>query len=456
MFDAIIIGIGQAGPALAARCASEGLNTAIIERHKFGGTCVNTGCTPTKAMVASARAAHMARRGDEFGVEIDGDIRVDFKKVQARKDRLVKESSEGVESWLKKTENLTVIEGHARFVDNHTITVNDQQLKAEKIFINVGGRAFIPSGFDSVDYLTNASVMDLDTLPDHLIIVGGSYVGLEFGQMFRRFGSKVTIIERGPRLIGKEDEEISNAIHDMLQEEGIQFRFNAECIGASGEGNDITVNIDCEQGPPTVTGSHLLLATGRQPNTDDLGLENTDIETDENGFIKTDDVLKTDAEHIWALGDCNGKGAFTHTAYNDFEIVAANLFNNDPRKVSDRILCYALYTDPPLARIGMNEEQARQSGRNILVGYREMARIARAKERSEKTGFIRILVDADTDKILGATIFGINGDEIIHSLLDVMYADKPYTVISRAIHIHPTISELIPTILQNLEPLDES
>lgn len=452
-FDAIVIGTGQAGPALAARCASEGLKTAVIERHRFGGTCVNTGCTPTKAMVASARAIHMARRGDEFGFEIEGDIRVDFSKIQARKDKLVKESSEGIESWLKETDNLTVFEGHARFIDNHTIGVNNQKLKAEKIFINTGGRAIVPSGFESVDYLTNSSIMDLDQLPNHLIIIGGSYVGLEFGQMFRRFGSGVTIIEKDSHLIEKEDEKTSDAIQEMLEDEGIRFRLNAECIGASGEGKNIVVDVDCEQESPTITGSHLLLAVGRKPNTDDLGLENTDIKTDDNGFIKTDDYLKTDAENIWALGDCNGKGAFTHTAYNDFEIVAANLFDDDPRKVSDRIMCYALYTDPPLARIGMNEEQARKSGKKILVGYKEMSRIARTKERSEITGFIKILVDADTDKIVGAAILGINGDEIIHSLLDIMYADQPYNVIQRAVHIHPTISELIPTVFGDLEPL---
>lgn len=453
MFDAIIIGTGQAGPSLATRCASEGLKTAIIERQRFGGTCVNTGCTPTKAMVASARAIYMARRGAEFGFEVDSDIRVDMKRIKARKDAIVKQSTEGIEEWLKGTDQLTVIEGHARFIDNHTVRVNNQDLKAEKIFINAGGRAFIPSSFDDVDYLTNSSIMDLDTLPEHLIIVGGSYVGLEFAQMFRRFGSEVTIIEKEPRLIGKEDEETSDAIRDMLEEEGIHFSLNAECIGGSDEGEKIKVNVDCERGSPTVIGSHLLLAVGRKPNTDDLGLENTDIKTDDKGFIKTDDFLKTDAENIWALGDCNGKGAFTHTSYNDFEIVAANLFDNDPRKVSDRIRCYALYTDPPLARVGMNEEEARKSGKDILIGTREMAQIARAKERSEKTGFIKILVDADTKKILGATIFGIDGDEIVHSILDVMYTDQPSTVISRAVHIHPTITELIPTILGDLEPL---
>jgi pyruvate/2-oxoglutarate dehydrogenase complex dihydrolipoamide dehydrogenase (E3) component len=453
-FDAIIIGTGQAGPSLAARCAAEGLNTAIIERDKFGGTCVNTGCTPTKAMVASARAAHMARRGSDFGVQVDGEIRVDMKKVKARKDKLVKNSTEGVESWLRQTENLTVIQGHARFIDNHSLKVGERELQAEKIFINVGGRAFVPKGFEKADYLTNAGMMELDELPEHLIIIGGSYIGLEFGQMFRRFGSKVTVIERNSRLISREDEETSKTVQGFLEKEGIEFRFNAECLGARTENDVTTVTLDCKEGSPEVSGSHLLLAVGRVPNTDDFGLQHTSIETNSRGFIETDDELKTNVKGVWALGDCNGKGAFTHTAYNDYEIVAANLFEDDPRRVSDRILCYALYTDPSLSHIGMYEHEVRQTDRNVLIGYREMSRIARAKERGETQGFIKILVDADSEEILGATIVGIDGDEIIHSLLDVMYAEKPYTVISRAVHIHPTISELIPTILQNLEPLE--
>lgn len=454
IFDAIVIGTGQAGPSLAARCAEEGLKTAVIERDKFGGTCVNTGCTPTKAMVASARAIHMARRGDEFGFSVKGGVTVDIKKVKARKDALVKQSTEGVEAWMKGTGNLTVIEGHARFTGNHTIRVNDRDLKAERIFINVGGRAFIPDGFEDSGYLTNSGMMELDELPEHLIIVGGSYIGLEFGQMFRRFGSKVTIIERGPHLIGKESKETSKAIRAMLEEEGVTFRFEAECLGATSINGEVITDLDCKKGAPQVKGSHLLLATGRTPNTDDLGLEHTGISTDKRGYIRTNDSLETDAPGIRAVGDCNGKGAFTHTAYNDFEIVAANLFDNDPRNVSDRYLCYALYTDPSLSRIGMNEEQARNSGKNVLVGYRKMSKIARAKERGETTGFIKIFVDADTKNILGATILGIDGDEIIHSLLDIMYSGKPYTVIQRAVHIHPTVSELIPTILGSLKPLD--
>lgn len=452
-YDAIIIGTGQAGPSLAARCAEEGLKTAIIERHLFGGTCVNTGCTPTKALVASARAAHMANRMDDFGISIDGPVTVDMEKVKARKDAIVKESTEGVESWLKKTENLTVYEEHARFVEPKVLSVGDERLTADKIFMNVGGRAFIPPGFEEVDYLTNSSMMELDAVPEHLIVVGGGYIGLEFGQMYRRFGSKVTIIEQGERLLPKEDEDISQAIQTILEDEGVAFRLNAECLGGTNQNGKVVIDVDCTEGPPEIKGSHLLLATGRRPNTDDLGLDNTEIETDDRGFFEVDDQLQTTSEGVWALGDCNGEGAFTHTAYNDFEIVAANLFDDDPRRVSDRIMCYGLFIDPALGRVGMTEAQARTSDRNVLMGKRSMDRIARAKEKGETKGFMKILIDADTGKILGAAILGIEGDEIIHSIMDIMYADEPYTTIKRAVHIHPTVSELIPTMLGNLEPL---
>jgi pyruvate/2-oxoglutarate dehydrogenase complex dihydrolipoamide dehydrogenase (E3) component len=453
-YDSIVIGTGQAGPSLAARCAEEGLKTAIIERHLFGGTCVNTGCTPTKALVASARAAYMANRMDDFGVSIDGSVTVDMEKVKARKDAIVKQSTEGVESWLKNTENLTVYEEHARFEEPKLLSVGNEQLTADKIFVNVGGRAFIPPGFEEVDYLTNSSIMELDKVPEHLIIVGGGYIGLEFGQMYRRFGSEVTIIEQGNRLLPKEDEDISEAIRNILEEEGVTFRFNADCIGGSRKNGKVIVEVDCNEGPPEVEGSHLLLATGRRPNTDDLGLENTEIETDERGFIQVDDQLRTTLEGVWALGDCNGEGAFTHTAYNDFEIVAANLFDDEPRRVSERIMCYGLFIDPALGRAGMTEAQAKASDTNVLIGKRSMDRIARAKEKGETKGFMKILIDGDTDKILGAAILGIEGDEIIHSILDIMYADEPYTTIRDAVHIHPTVSELIPTMLENLKPLN--
>ncbi len=452
-FDAIIIGTGQAGPSLAARLAASGMQTAIVERDKFGGTCVNTGCTPTKALVASARTAFIARRSEDFGVHVNGPVTVDMKTVKARKDAIVRQSNEGVENWLKHTENLTVYEGHARFVEPYTLQVGETLLKSERIFINVGGRASVPPGFEGVSYFTNASIMDVDFLPEHLIIVGGSYIGLEFGQMYRRFGSEVTIVERGDSLLRREDPDVSAEVQKILEAEGIRFRLKATCLGARQEEGKILVNVDCTAGDKEIKGSHLLIATGRKPNTDDLGLNLAGIEVDEKGFIKVDDKLQTNVPGVWALGDVNGKGAFTHTAYNDFEIVAANILDHNPRKVSDRITCYALYIDPALARIGLTEAEARQSGKNVLMATRPMQRIARAREKGETNGFMKILVDGDTKKILGATILGIEGDEIIHSLLDIMYADMPYTTIQNAVHIHPTVSELIPTTLADLEPL---
>jgi len=452
--DAIIIGTGQAGPSLAFELAGQGWNVAVIEKKYFGGTCVNDGCTPTKALVASAKAAHMARRSADYGVSIAGDISINMKKVKARKDALVEASRNGLGEALESTENITVYKGHARFSAPKTVQVNDHELTADKIFINVGGHPFVPPGFEEVDYLTNTTMMDVDFVPEHLLVVGGSYIGLEFAQMYRRFGSEVTVIEMKDRVIGREDKDVSDAVQEILEKEGIHFRLQAECMTGKRHGDKIVVDVECEEGPPEVEGTHLLLATGRKPNTADLGLDKAGIETDERGFIKTDDTLQTNVEGIWAMGDCNGKGAFTHTAYNDYEIVSANLLHHDPRKVSDRIMCYALYTDPPLARIGMSENQVRESGRKALIGFRPMAKIARAKEKGETEGFVKILVDAETKHILGATILGVGGDEVIHALLDIMYAKAPYTVMQRAVHIHPTVSELLPTILGNLEPLE--
>ncbi len=452
-FDAIIIGTGQAGPSLAVRLANEGKQVAIIERKLFGGTCVNNGCTPTKSLVASARAAYMARRGEDFGVQISGEISVDMKKVKLRKDEIVRQSTQGVENWLKGTENLEVFEGHARFDSENVISVGDDKLEAEQIFINVGGRAIHLPGFEGIDHYTNSNIMDIDFLPEHLIIVGGSYIGLEFGQMYRRFGSKVTIIEMGPRLIGREDEDVSSSVLGILEKEGINIRLNAKCISGSKEDGKIVIDVDCDYGDRRVSGSHLLMAVGRQPNTDDLGLENAGVQKNARGYITVNDTLQTNVPGIYALGDCNGKGAFTHTSYNDFEIVAANLLENDPRKTSDRLTCYGLFIDPPLGRIGMSETEARKSGLNVLRGFRPMTKISRAKEKGETQGFMKILVDADSKQILGATILGIGGDEVIHSIIDIMYAKAPYTVIQRAVHIHPTVSELIPTMLGELKPL---
>ena len=453
-FDAIIIGTGQAGPSLAGRFSAAGKSVAIIERGKFGGTCVNTGCIPTKTMVASAYAAHIARRGDEYGFAVNGDVHVDMKRVKARKDAVSGRSNKGVEELLRGLKNCAVIQGHARFQSSYTVVVNDELLQAEKIYINVGGRASVPEmpGVHDVPFLTNSSMMDVDFLPEHLVIVGGSYVGLEFAQMYRRFGSEVTIVEMGPRLIGREDEDVSQTVREILEAEGVGIRLNAKCISLAKQNAGVVVRVDCHEGAPEVSGTHVLLAVGRIPNTGDLGLDRAGVAVDDRGYIVVDDQLQTNVPGIWALGDCNGRGAFTHTSYNDYEIVADNLFNHDHRRVSDRIQAYALYIDPPLGRCGMTDDEIRKSGRRARVANYPMSRVSRAFEKAETQGFIKITVDAETKQILGAAILGTGGDEVIHVLLDVMYAKAPYTVIQRAMHIHPTVAEYLPTILSKLEP----
>ncbi|HDR9228371.1 TPA: FAD-containing oxidoreductase [Burkholderia vietnamiensis] len=454
-FDAIVIGTGQAGPPLAARLAGAGMKVAIVERGRFGGTCVNTGCIPTKTLIASAYAAHLARRAHEYGVSA-GPVSVDMKAVKARKDAIAGRSNHGVEQWVRGLDHTTVLQGHARFEQADTVRVGDALLQAERIFINVGGRAQIPPipGLDTVPYLTNSTMMDVDFVPEHLVIVGGSYIGLEFGQMYRRFGARVTIVEKGPRLIQREDDDVSQAVQDILAGEGIDVQLGANCLRARRDGEHVVVGLDCDGGGREVAGSHLLLAVGRVPNTDDLGLERAGVATDSRGYIAVDEQLRTNVPGIWALGDCNGRGAFTHTAYNDYEIVAANLLDDDPRKVSDRIPAYALYIDPPLGRVGMTLAQARQTGRRLLVGTRPMTRVGRAVEKGESLGFMKVIVDADDHALLGASILGVTGDEVVHGLLDVMAARAPYTTISRAMHIHPTVSELVPTLLQDLHPVE--
>lgn len=455
-FDAIIIGAGQAGTPLAGRLSAAGMKVALIERELVGGTCVNTGCTPTKAMVASAYAAHLSRRAGDYGVNIGGGIAVDMKAVKARKDKIAGASRNGLEGWIAGMENCTLLRGHARFESANTVRVGDDLLTAERIFLNVGGRANVPDmpGVQDIPYLTNSSMMGIDFLPRHLVVVGGSYIGLEFAQMFRRFGSEVTIVEKGPRLIGREDEDTSRAIREILENEGIGLRLSAECISFSRQSDGICVHVDCDSGDRDVLGSHVLLAIGRRPNTDDLGLDKAGIATDAKGYVTVDDQLRTNVPGIWALGDCNGKGAFTHTSYNDFEIVAANLLDNDPRRVSDRIEAYALYVDPPLGRAGMTEAAVRKSGRRALVGVRPMTRVGRAVEKGEAQGFMKILVDADSNEILGCAVLGPGGDEAVHCVLDLMYAKAPVSVLQRAVHIHPNVSELLPTIAQELKPLD--
>jgi len=450
-YDAIVIGTGQAGPPLTRRLVAAGQRVAIVERKLFGGTCVNTGCIPTKTMVASAYAAHMAKRGADFGVVIDGRVSVDMKRVKERKDGVLAQSRDGLEHSLKALENCTVYQGHARFESPHAVRVGSGILTAKQIFINVGGRAAVPDipGLEDTGYLTNSTMMEVDFLPRHLIIVGGSYIGLEFGQMFRRFGSEVTILERGSTLLPREDEDVSTAIREFLELEGINVKLNAENLEVAKTSDGVSVLVN---GVPAVVGSHLLIATGRRPNTDDLGLERAGVDRDKHGYIRVDEQLRTSVPGIWAMGDCNGRGAFTHTSYNDFEIVAANLLDNDPRRVSERILTYAVYTDPPLGRAGMTEAQVREAGRPALIGKRPMTKVGRAVEKGEPYGFMKVLVDAETKHILGAAILGTGGDEVVHSILDVMYAKAPYTLIQRAVHIHPTVSELIPTMLEDLQP----
>jgi len=453
-FDAIVIGAGQAGPALCARLDQQGLRTALIERRRLGGTCVNDGCIPTKTLVASARAAHVARRGAEFGFAA-GEIRVDMKAVKARKDGVVRQSQDGLAGWVGGMKNVSLIEGHARFTGPRTVAVDGRELRAERVFLNVGGRALVPDipGVKDVPYFTNSSIMEVDYLPEHLVIIGGSYIGLEFAQMYRRFGSQVTVVERMAKLLPREDDDVAAEIRAVLEREGIEIRTDAECMALSRKGDRIVVGLECKGGAPVAEGSHVLLAVGRLPNTHDLGLKEAGIESDARGFIKVDDACRASAEGVWALGDANGRGAFTHTSWNDHEIVAANLFDRDPRRISDRIPAYALFIDPPLGRAGMNEAEARKSGLRVLAAKMPMTRVGRAREAGETQGFMKVLVDADSQELLGAAILGLNGDEIVHSLLDVMYAKKPYTTVQRAVHIHPTVTELIPTLLGSLEPL---
>jgi pyruvate/2-oxoglutarate dehydrogenase complex dihydrolipoamide dehydrogenase (E3) component len=452
-YDAIIVGAGQAGPSLAGRLTEAGHTVAVIERKLVGGTCVNNGCIPTKTLVASAHAAHLARRGSEYGVGT-GEINVDMGKVKARKDKIMLDDRHGVESWLEGMAGCTLIRGHARFEGPHTMSVDGRVLEADRFFLNVGGRAVAPDmpGLTDVDYLTNVGILELATVPEHLVIIGGSYIALEFAQMYRRFGAGITVVEKGPRLTSREDEDVSAAIKGILEAEGIDVVLNATAIQFTKL--DSGFQVIPADGAEPITGSHLLMAVGRRPNTDDLGLDKAGVETDGRGYIVVDDALRTNVDHIWAMGDCNGRGAFTHTSYNDFEIVAANLLDDDPRRVSDRVPTYALYIDPPLGRAGMTVDEVRKSGRKALLGKRPMTRVGRAVEKGETQGFMKVVVDADTEEILGAAILGVGGDEVIHSILDIMSARKPYTTIARTMHIHPTVSELVPTMLQEMTPLE--
>jgi pyruvate/2-oxoglutarate dehydrogenase complex dihydrolipoamide dehydrogenase (E3) component len=453
-FDAIIIGAGQAGPSLAGRLTDAGKTVALVERHLFGGTCVNTGCTPTKTLIASARVAYQMRRASDFGVTLSGGVAVDMRSVRTRMGAVVARSRDGLEKWLRGMPGCSVYQGHAQFESPHEIRIKDLVISAERIFLNVGGRAIVPDmpGIDRVPYLTNSSMLELEVLPRHLLIVGGSYVGLEFAQMYRRFGSEVTVIEKGARLVAREDEDVALEIRRILEAEGIGFRTEAECIRLSSRHPDVVVEVDCNSGDREVSGSHVLLAVGRRPNTDDLGLEKAGIAVDSRGYIVVDEELRTNVPGVWALGDCNGRGAFTHTAYNDFEIAAANVLDGDTRRISDRIPCYGLFIDPPLGRVGLTESNARSLGRKIRIGQRAMTQVGRAVEKGETSGLMKVIVDAESQAILGAAILGVGGDEAVHGIIDTMSAKVPYTTLLHTMHIHPTVSELVPTILGELKP----
>jgi pyruvate/2-oxoglutarate dehydrogenase complex dihydrolipoamide dehydrogenase (E3) component len=453
-FDAIIIGAGQAGPPLAGRLTKAGMTVALVERKLFGGTCVNNGCIPTKTLVASAYVAHLARRAGDYGVLGGGALHVDMARVKARADTVVTNARAGVEKWLRGMAGCTVFQGHARFEAADTVRVGDDLLQASRIFINVGGRAIVPDfpRIEEVSSLTNSSILALDHTPQHLVVVGGSYVGLEFAQMYRRFGAAVTVVEKGPRLIGREDADVSDAIAQILAGEGITIRTGANCISVAPHEKGVEVGVDCREGAPTIVGSHVLLAVGRRPNTDDLGLERPGVARDPRGYIIVDESLATNVSGIWALGECNGRGAFTHTSYNDYEIVAANLLDGEDRRVSDRIQGYALYVDPPLGRAGMTIDQARATGRPLLVGRRPMSRVGRAIEKGETLGFMSVVADAETRLILGAAILGTSGDEAIHGVLDMMHARATFDVYKWAVPIHPTVSELLPTLLNEMTP----
>jgi pyruvate/2-oxoglutarate dehydrogenase complex dihydrolipoamide dehydrogenase (E3) component len=453
-FDAIIIGTGQAGPPLAAQLAKNDYKVCIIEKDHLGGTCVNVGCTPTKAYVASARRAFIANNSEDLGIKINGQVHVDLKAIKKRKDQIIQDSRSGLEKMLTENENISLIKGEAKFLDSHTVEVNGKSYSAKNIYINTGGRPRIPDGFKDINYLTNKTILELEEIPEHLIIVGGGYIGLEFGQMFRRFGSKVSILQRGDQLLKNEDDDIAEGIIEVLKAEGIDIRLNSECISAKMSGKEIEVNIKCTEGSPNLKGTHILLAAGRLPNTDNLNLDKAGVKVNERGYIKVNDELQTNISHIWALGDCNGEGAFTHTAYNDFQIVNSHLFGNKKRNLSDRFLCYAAFIDPPIARVGMNAKEIKKEGIKAKVAERPMSKIARAKEMGETQGKLKIFIEDNTNKILGATFLGVGADEYIHTIIDMMYAGASFEVVRDAVHIHPTISELIPTMLENLEDLE--
>jgi pyruvate/2-oxoglutarate dehydrogenase complex dihydrolipoamide dehydrogenase (E3) component len=453
-YDAIIVGSGQAGNPLAYRLADLGWSVALIEKKNLGGTCINVGCTPTKTMVHRAQVAHYARNAARWGVNASN-VSVDLSKIVAQKDEIVLSFRGGLQKQVDKRVNLRLYRGHARFVGPHQLKAGDDLLESEKIFIDTGGRPSIPAipGLDSVPYLTNENAMQLTSVPKHLLILGGGYIGLEFGQMFHRFGSRVTILHTGKQFVSREDPEIAAELQKALEAEGIQFLLNARTTRVESRSGAVTLSFEPPAGASNVTGSHLLVATGRSPNTDNLGLDKAGIETDKSGFIKVNGRLETNAPGVWALGDCKGGPAFTHLSYNDFQIVYGNLIEGKNLSIENRLVPYCVFTDPQLGGVGMTEKEARAKGYKLKIGRCPMTRVARAIERGETAGLMKLVVDASNDRILGASILASEGGELVQILGTLMLANQPYTLLKGAVYIHPTLAEGFFFLVEDVKPV---
>jgi pyruvate/2-oxoglutarate dehydrogenase complex dihydrolipoamide dehydrogenase (E3) component len=454
-YDAIIIGSGQAGNPLAYRLADLGWSVALIEKKHLGGTCINTGCTPTKTMVHRAQVAHYARNAARWGVNASN-VSVDLPKIVAQKDEVVLSFRSGRQKQVDKRANLRLHRGHARFVGSHQLQVGDELLESEKIFIDTGCRPAAPAipGLDTGSYLTNESAMQLTALPEHLLILGGGYIGLEFGQMFRRYGSRVTVLHTGKQIISREDPETAAELQRALEAEGIQFLLNTRTVRAESKDSTVTLSFESPAGSSTVTGSHLLVATGRLPNTDDLGLDKAGVETDKSGYIKVNGRLETNVPGVWALGDCKGGPAFTHISYNDFQVVYGNLVEGKNLSVENRLVPSCVFTDPQLGGVGMTEKEARAKGFKLKIGRCPMTYVARAIERGETAGLMKIVVDASNDRVLGASILASEGGELVQILSTLMLANQPYTLLKGAIYIHPTLAEGIFSLMEDVKPAD--
>lgn len=452
-YDGIVVGAGQAGLALARVLGEMGRKVAVVEEQLVGGSCVNFGCTPSKTLIASAKAIHTARQGEEFGFQVEG-LRVNFDRVMQRQRDIVTAMRQRGHQQLLEMPGVTFYHNRAVFLEPYVMQVGDEMLRADRIYLNVGARAVIPDipGLHTIPYLTNQTIVDLTVLPRHMIVLGGGYISMEYAQAFRRFGSDVTVIEAGEQVLSRSDADAAAAARSILEGEGVAFHLKHRAVQIEKRGREVVVHTEHDGQRSLVTGTHILVAVGRRPNTDKLHVERAGITLDDQQHILVDDDLQTNVKGIYALGEVNGRGAFTHTSYNDYEIVADQL-RGGSRKVSDRIPTSAVFIDPPLSQVGMTEAEVRESGKPALKATLAMDKVNRAAEFGQTAGFMKVLVDADTRRFLGATILGLNSDELIHAITDLMYADAPYTVMQQAVHIHPTVSELLPTLLGQLEPL---